>query len=211
MNTPQNIEWLDWNGELNTGRRLNWSPPNAIKIAPQLCLNSKEVQNSVKSRAILIGSEIAKGVQELRKAGKNDLFVGVIAGWETQIGKDFGTREILGYCALTNAGYSEKNPPRDTDAAPSAKSFATSLETWVKRDHGRRAVRQNIFTYRARVRKISLVGILRFLYSRDVYVPLSWTVGRTGIKNSLSMEIRLGLHAKGQPWIPATLRRGDLE
>ena len=131
LNTPQNIEWLDWNGELNTGRRLNWSPPNATKIAPQLCLNSKEVQNAVKSCATLIGSEIAKGVQELRKAGKNDLFVGVIAGWETEIGKDFGTRRSLGYCALTNAGYSEKNPPRDTDAALS-QIVRDFIETWVQ-------------------------------------------------------------------------------
>ena len=31
LNTPQNIEWLDWNGELNTGRRLNWSSPERHK------------------------------------------------------------------------------------------------------------------------------------------------------------------------------------
>lgn len=131
LNTPQNIEWLDWNGKPNTGRRLNWSPPNARRIAPQLCLNSNDVQSAVKKRAILIGSEIAKGVQELHKAGKDDLFAGVIAGWETEIGKDFATRRSLGYCALTNAGYSEKNPPPDMDAALS-KIVGDFIETWVQ-------------------------------------------------------------------------------
>jgi hypothetical protein len=131
LNTPQNIEWLDWNGAPNTGRRLNWDPPNAIEIAPQLCLNSKGVQSAVKKRATLVGSEIAKGVQELRKARRDDLYIGVIAGWETEIGKDFATRRSLGYCALTNAGYSEKNPPPDMDAALS-KIVRDFIETWTQ-------------------------------------------------------------------------------
>jgi hypothetical protein len=43
----------------------------------------------------------------------------VIAGWETQIGRDFDTGKHLGYHALANAGYSAKNPPADSGAARS--------------------------------------------------------------------------------------------
>jgi hypothetical protein len=115
LDTPANIEWLDWKGTPNTGRLLDWSP--AIKVMPQLCINSKGVQSAVSMRAALIGREVAKGVKKLSMAGKDDLFLGVIAGWETEIGKDFDTRQRLRYCALTNAGYSERNKPGDIDSA----------------------------------------------------------------------------------------------
>ena len=41
----------------------------------------------------------------------------VIAGWETQIARDFDTGKHLGYCALANKGYSAKNLPIDLDEA----------------------------------------------------------------------------------------------
>jgi hypothetical protein len=119
LNDSKNVEWLDWGGALSDGRGLEWDPPNRLKILPPLCLNSRGVQNAVRVRAALIGSEIAKGVVELREAGEEDLFIGVIAGWETQVGRDFDTGKTVGYCALTNAGYSEKNPPADINAARS--------------------------------------------------------------------------------------------
>jgi hypothetical protein len=115
LDTPANIEWLDWKGTPNTGRLLDWSPP--IKIMPQLCINSKGVQSAVSLRAALIGKEIAKGIQKLSMVGKDDLFLGVIAGWETEIGRDFDARQHLRYCALTNAGYGERNKPVDIDSA----------------------------------------------------------------------------------------------
>ena len=46
-------------------------------------------------------------------------------------GKDFATRRSLGYCALTNAGYSEKNPPADMDAALS-KIVRDFIQTWAQ-------------------------------------------------------------------------------
>jgi hypothetical protein len=131
LHTPENIEWLDWKGLPNTARSLNWDPPNLTKIMPQLCLNSQGVQSAVKVRAALIGKEIAKGIQELDKAGKDDLFVGVIAGWETEIGRDFYTGQTLGYCALTNAGYSENNRPVDMDDARS-KIVKGFIELWAR-------------------------------------------------------------------------------
>jgi hypothetical protein len=131
LNAPENIEWLDWSGTPNTGRRLDWDPPNATKISPQLCLNSKGVQSAVSMRATLIGKEIAKGFQKLQEAGEGDLFIGVISGWETEIGNDFDTRKSLGYCALTNAGYSDKNQPADMDDALS-KIVQEFIELWAR-------------------------------------------------------------------------------
>ncbi|MDO8407737.1 MAG: hypothetical protein Q7S95_00670 [bacterium] len=116
LNSTETIEWLDWNKTLNTGRRLDWSA-KPIKIMPQLCLNSPAVEQSVKDRTALIGREVARGLASLKAAGKEDLFIGVIAGWETQIGRDFATGRYLGYCALTNLGYSVHKPPADIDQA----------------------------------------------------------------------------------------------
>ncbi len=116
LNAPENLESLDWKGTLNTGRRLDWSA-TPTKILPQLCINSKAVRNAVSQRAAVIGGEVATGVEKLHAAGKDNLFLGVIAGWETQIGRDFETGNYLGYHALTNAGYSATKPPADIDAA----------------------------------------------------------------------------------------------
>lgn len=114
LNTIDNVEWLDWNRTPNTGRRLDWSA-KPTKVMPQLCFNSKAVKEAVTERAALIGEEVAKGVHKLKAKGREDLFLGVIAGWETQIGRDFDTGRYLGYCALANAGFSAKNPPIDID------------------------------------------------------------------------------------------------
>ncbi|MGA2379391.1 MAG: hypothetical protein ABSG85_08800 [Spirochaetia bacterium] len=111
-----NIEWLDWNRTLNTGRRLDWSS-TPTKIMPQLCLNSPAVEAQVMKRAALIGDEVRRGMAALKTAGKVELFLGVIAGWETQIGRDFDTGGYLGYCALANKGYNVNNPPQDIDEA----------------------------------------------------------------------------------------------
>jgi hypothetical protein len=118
LSLPGSIEWLDWSGKPGTGRRLDWSS-KPLKIMPQLCLNSRNVTEEVKKRAALIGDAIQKGLKKLHDAGKDELFIGVIAGWETQIGKDFDTGKPLGYCALTNKGFSAMHPPADFERARS--------------------------------------------------------------------------------------------
>lgn len=114
LNTIGNIEWLDWNRTPNTGRRLDWSE-KPLKIMPQLCFNSPAVKEAVARRATLIGGEVARGVRQLRAAGREDLFIGVVAGWETLIGRDFDTGKTMGYHALVNEGFSAGNPPADID------------------------------------------------------------------------------------------------
>ena len=116
---PENIEWIDWSGTPYQGRELDWSA-TPMEIAPQLCLNSPGVMQAVQSRGALIAKEIARNIADLDKKNKGYLFAGVIAGWETQIGKDFATGKVGGYCALTNAGYSRSDPPKDIDAARAA-------------------------------------------------------------------------------------------
>ena len=109
-----NIEWIDWRGLPNTGQYLNWGEP--LKLAPQACFNSPTMLNEARRlRGKVIGPAIAEQLAKLRKAGDEALFAGVIVGWETAIGRDFETEKALGYCALTNLGFSAKAPPRDPD------------------------------------------------------------------------------------------------
>lgn len=116
LDSPENIEWLDWDKTPNTGRRLDWSS-TPLEVMPQLCINSPAVQTEVITRARLIAEGIAQGIVTLQEAEKPELFAGVIAGWETQMGRDFTTGTYLGYCALTNKGYSKENPPFDMNEA----------------------------------------------------------------------------------------------
>jgi hypothetical protein len=60
---------------------------------------------------------IQSGLEGLRRAGREDLFAGVIVGWETQIGHDFETKRPLGYCALANLGLQRGARPRAMDQA----------------------------------------------------------------------------------------------
>ena len=109
---PQNVEALDWDGTPCTGRRLNYSK-TPMEVAPQMCFNSKAVQYEVRQRAALIGKAIAAGVRKLEQLKRPELFVGVISGWETQMGSDLKTGKYLGYRALLNRGFTREHPPKD--------------------------------------------------------------------------------------------------
>lgn len=58
-----------------------------------------------------MGARIASHVANLRAQGKEDLFAGVIAGWESHMGQDVSTRDRVGFHALANAGFGPRNPP----------------------------------------------------------------------------------------------------
>ncbi len=111
-----NVEWLDWEGTTNTGRRLDWGV-EPTTIFPQMCFNSPAIQAAVHHLANnVIGSAVSDGMATLEAQGKAELFAGVIAGWETQIGRDFETNQYVGYCALTNRGFNREQPPQDLDS-----------------------------------------------------------------------------------------------
>ena len=101
---PGNIERGDWDGPLSTGRRLDWGP-EASRGPPQMCINSPAVEAEARRLGTqIIGTALRNGLERLRRAGREDLFAGMIVGWETQIGRDFGTGRALGYCVLANRG-----------------------------------------------------------------------------------------------------------
>jgi hypothetical protein len=127
---PANVEWLDWDGTPNTGLYLNWG--EVWKLAPQPCFNSSAMLKEARRLAgTVIGPAIADQVAKLREAGQEALFAGVILGWETAIGQDFETRRQLGYCALTNLGFSKGAPPGDMDRAL-ASVVRNWIGTWTK-------------------------------------------------------------------------------
>jgi hypothetical protein len=114
LRKAENLEWLDWKKTPNTGRSLAWSS-RPLKVAPELCLSSPAVRAAVAARLQLIGEAVAKGRARLRSGGRDYLFAGVIAGWETQIDPDHESGKPLGYCALIHRGYGEAHPPPDPD------------------------------------------------------------------------------------------------
>ena len=113
----RNVEWLDWARTPNTGRRIDWTP-GGTRLAPQMCYNARAIVDEVTrvSRDV-IGAEVRGRRRRAQGAGRPELFAGVIVGWETQLGKDFSTNRALGFCALSNKGFSAANPPVDIDAA----------------------------------------------------------------------------------------------
>ncbi len=122
---PANVEWLDWKGTPNTGQYLNWGEP--WKLAPQACFNSPAMLDEARRlAATVIGPAIAAQVAKLRATGDEALFAGVIVGWETAIGRDYDTGRLLGYCALTNLGFSEQAPPPDPDGA-----LGSVVQGWI--------------------------------------------------------------------------------
>jgi hypothetical protein len=113
--TATNIEWIDWNKTPCTGRNLAWSA-TPLDAPAQLCFNSPVVKSAVSLRAQLISHLIGQWLIRLRRSGKESLFAGVIAGWETQLGNDFNTGKSTGYHALANSGYNSTDPPAAADS-----------------------------------------------------------------------------------------------
>ncbi len=134
---PQNVEWTDWDGTIHPQRFVGWIN---IKLAPQMCYSSPTLRQEIRRIAKdVIGAEIKKGIDGLVAKHKESLFAGVIAGWETHlpdpsyIGKNDDAannlkivKKRIGYCSLTNSGYSASNPPADFD-----KALEEVLNNWI--------------------------------------------------------------------------------
>lgn len=131
---PKNVEALDWDGTPNTGRRLDWRTAPGSKpdrVPPQMCFNSKVIVREVRHRSALMGKAIQAGVKRLQQLKRPELFAGVIAGWETMIGRDFETGKYLGYRALLNRGFTREHPPADIDLERE-KVVQEFVELWAK-------------------------------------------------------------------------------
>ena len=123
----------------------DWGP-KPTRFPPQMCFNSPAVVAAVRDRAGLIGEEIRREAAALKSQGKEHLFAGVIAGWETCIGRDFETGRPLGYRALQHRGFSAANPPQDPDLerAQIVKEF---MELWANALHSGGVPRDKIFCH----------------------------------------------------------------
>ncbi|MGV3607250.1 MAG: hypothetical protein ACO1RA_12670 [Planctomycetaceae bacterium] len=145
VSNPENIETFDWKQTPSTGRRVDWGPKPS-KFVPQMCFNSPAIQAAVKTRAALIGAEVKRELDALKLAGNEHLFAGIIAGWETQLGRDFDTNRTLGYRALKNRGFNEQKPPKDLDLERSqiVKEF---MELWANALHSAGVPREKIFCH----------------------------------------------------------------
>ena len=126
---PQNVEALDWDGTPCKSRRVDWSQKPS-EAPPQMCFNSKVIQQEVRQRSTLIGKAIQDGVKKLQERNKPELFAGVILGWETMIGQDFKTGKYLGYRALINRGFSRERPPKNMDLERE-KVVQEFIELWT--------------------------------------------------------------------------------
>jgi hypothetical protein len=113
-----NVEWSDWNRTIIPNRFVGWAP---ITLAPQMCYNSPTLLQEIQRiTANVIGVEIKNGIDTLISHNKEQLFAGVIYGWETTLSdyryvapndsnaNSLGIpRVLMGYNALSNLGYSE--------------------------------------------------------------------------------------------------------
>lgn len=124
-----NIEWTDWKGSESTHRRLDWGLEPS-KADPQMCFNSPGIKKAVRERAHLIGTEIKHELDRLKAEHREDLFAGIIIGWETHIGLELSTNRPVGYHALTNAGFSGKNSQAECDAEL-VKILKSFMELWA--------------------------------------------------------------------------------
>jgi hypothetical protein len=132
-NNKQNVEWSDWRGTPYRHRYLDWGTPQ--EMAPPMCVNAPKIKSEIQRMiANVVGPAIRKGIDSLKKTGEENLFAGISVTSEPMIDNysvvdkanqnlgDFMSKRgapklRLGYNALTQMGYSEKNPPKDIDAA----------------------------------------------------------------------------------------------
>jgi len=206
--TKDSIEWTDWNGTLAKARRLEWGDPPA-RVAPPLCLNSQGVQAAASQRARLIGTEIKKHVDALKASGKDCLFAGVFAGWESMIGKDFDTNRLVGYHALKNRGLDASRSRAELDQALT-NTVRDFIELWA-RELVRAGVPSNkIYCHLAFADKANLPPATTFIQASG-YAPPDVAFDklyRAGFSTYPSEDTFDQLHAEvqkhgNQPWISA--------
>lgn len=218
---PANVEWLDWKGTPNTGQYLNWGRP--WRLAPQACFNSPAMLNEAKRLSgAVIGPAIAAGIEKLRESGDEALFAGVIAGWETAIGLDYETHRHLGYCALTNLGFSESSPPPDPD-----RELEAVVQNWIGAWSGSLAgagvPHDKIYchiAFKPRNQSSKMLGQGGMSYSRSVlYTPPSVAINRayrpgysTYPNAGILTDIYAALGAHGvPPWASAEGTNVDIQ
>ena len=138
-----NIEWIDWDGTPAPNRYLDWGSP--MKLAPHMCYNCPKIRAEV-SRLVseVVGPAIRAGLADVPEG----LFAGVTVGSEPSLDdytnvdrinprlaklmeREGAAKTRLGFNALTRAGYSKRNPPKDFPEAL-AKINQEFIALWAK-------------------------------------------------------------------------------
>lgn len=129
----KNVEWTDWGG---TPTKNRYSlQEGETRLQPVMCYNSPRVLSEVAYiTSKVVGPAFVKAINGLKSAGKEDLFGGITLSEELSLDDYSGIDQInpkmgammkqdgalktrLGYCALTNLGYSQTKPPASYPAA----------------------------------------------------------------------------------------------
>jgi hypothetical protein len=134
---PGTAEWTDWSGTPAGSLQIGYLP-NA-GLAPQLCYENPAVREfATYWTRDVIGAEVKRQYDRLVRTGKEKLFAGVIAGWESNL--------AYGYCSLTQLGYGARNPPPDFDRARE-QVLQRHIERWSKGIHDAGIPSDRIFTH----------------------------------------------------------------
>jgi len=134
---PSTAEWIDWSGSPAGSLQIGFLP-NA-GLAPQICYESPAVRDfAAYWTRDTIGQEVKRQYDRLARAGKERLFAGVIAGWESNL--------AYGYCSLAQLGYSAQNPPPDFDRARE-QVLQRHIELWAKGIYDAGIPSDRIFTH----------------------------------------------------------------
>ena len=121
-----NVEWTSFDRAPATGLLLDWAHPPA-----RMVFNAPAIRAEVMRRARdVIGACIAEHLNSLEVQGREDLFAGVIAGWESHMGQDVATRDRVGFHALARRGFGPGNPPADVGAEV-ASIVAEYIDLWT--------------------------------------------------------------------------------
>ncbi|OGZ06558.1 MAG: hypothetical protein A3C93_06090 [Candidatus Lloydbacteria bacterium RIFCSPHIGHO2_02_FULL_54_17] len=128
LQNKKNVEWTDWEG---TPVKARYSLQIGTKTKPHMCYNSTQIKSEItRIVSAILAPAIKDGINDLKKNEKEHLFAGLTLTDELslddysvidqidkkmgeQMSRDGAAKIRLGYCALTNAGYSKSNPPKD--------------------------------------------------------------------------------------------------
>lgn len=143
-----NVEWIDWEGTPAKARYLDYGVPERL-VGPHMCYNSQKIKSEIfRLVSRIIAPAVKSGMDDLKKEGKGHLFAGITVTSEPSLDNYEGIEKFspgiaklmeqngdpkvrLGYCALTNAGYSKTNPPNDFPQAL-AKINQEFTQYWAK-------------------------------------------------------------------------------
>ena len=216
-----NVEWSDWDGTPFPHRFRDWGTPE--KMAPVMCYNSEGLLNAVSE--ILqdgIAPALLAGMEKLEDAGKESLFAGVTVGSEPalpnyqgiersnpRIAKLMDSLDVpktrIGYCALTNLGYSQQNPPDDF-AEALAEINRSYTEYWARELYEAGIPSAKMYTHVAA--GAGVVGSLAIKHTNaplDIaftdYARPGWTTYPNGpLANSFSVLYEALAEHDNPPW-----------